>query len=92
MARKSHVLVFVLVLVLIGWGIQLARSPLSAQEAKKTDANAVHKWEYKVVLPENIEDPRLNQSQFDKLGAQGWELCGLTGNTPSYIVFKRPAM
>ena len=71
--------------LLVAW---FSREPVSAQEKP---APAVQKWEYKIVLPDNVEDPRANQTQFDKLGAEGWELCAAHSSTrPNYCVFKRP--
>jgi hypothetical protein len=67
----------------------LSREPVGAQEKP---APSLQKWEYKIVLPDSIEDPRANQAQFDKLGAEGWELCAMHSGTPrpNYCVFKRP--
>jgi hypothetical protein len=68
----------------------LARGPVSAQEKA---APAAQRWEYKVVLLDNgrDNDPRANQGNFDKLGAEGWELAALhSGSQPGYCVFKRP--
>ena len=72
-------------ILLAAW---LSREPVGAQEKP---APILQKWEYKIVLPDNVEDPRANQAQFDKLGAEGWELCAVHSSTrPNYCVFKRP--
>jgi hypothetical protein len=71
--------------LLFGW---LSRQPIGAQEEAPP---AVQKWEYKVVLPDDALDPRKNEAQFNRLGADGWELCAAQGNTsPNYCIFKRP--
>jgi hypothetical protein len=72
-------------ILLVAWA---SRDSIAAQEKA---AIAVQKWEYKIVLPDNIEDPRANQGHFDKLGSDGWELCVAHSSTrPHYCVFKRP--
>jgi hypothetical protein len=72
-------------ILLVTW---LSRAPVGAQEKA---APSVQKWEYRIILPDNVEDPRANQAQFDKLGADGWELCVAHSSTrPNYCVFKRP--
>lgn len=70
-------------LLLAGWP---SREPTGAQEKP-----AVQKWEYKIILPDRADDPLANQGQFDRLGAEGWELCAAHSSTrPNYCVFKRP--
>ena len=72
-------------IVLVAW---LSRGPAVAQDKPVT---ALQKWEYKIVLPQSVTDPRDNQAQFDKLGAEGWELCAAHSSTrPNYCIFKRP--
>ena len=67
--------------------IWIGQEPTPAQEQAKV---VVQKWEYKIVLPDNTEDPLLNQKQFDKLGDNGWELCVTHSSTrPHYCIFKR---
>ena len=70
--------------VVVAW---LARGSAGAQERP---APAAQKWEYKIVYPDN--DPLANHAGFNKLGADGWELCVMhSGTRPAYCVFKRPA-
>lgn len=72
-------------ILLAAW---FSREPVGAQEKA---GPVLQKWEYKIVLPDNAEDPRANQTQFDKLGADGWELCAAHSSTrPNYCIFKRP--
>jgi hypothetical protein len=69
----------------IAW---LLREPVHAQEKP---VPTLQKWEYKIVLPNKADDPLANQSQFDQLGAEGWELCAAHSSTrPNYCIFKRP--
>jgi hypothetical protein len=70
--------------------VKFSLEPVSAQEKA---APTVPKWEYKVVLLENgpDNDPRANQAEFNKLGAESWELCALhSSNRPNFCIFKRP--
>jgi hypothetical protein len=72
-------------LLLVAW---FSRDPASAQNKA---GPAFQKWDYKIVLPDNVEDPRANQAQLDKLGTEGWELCVAHSSTrPNYYIFKRP--
>jgi hypothetical protein len=65
-----------------------SRAPVGAQEKPNP---AAQKWEYKVVLPAILDDPRENQDQLNKLGAEGWDLCAArVGGGPSYFILKRP--
>ena len=70
-------------------------------EAQVKPAPAVPRWEYKVVtkVTRDMTDlkPGVLETEFDKLGAQGWELCASAHPTPSTaappavaFVFKRP--
>lgn len=71
---------------------RFAREPIHAQEREKP-APAVQKWEYKIVILDNGRDldPRNNGAAFNKLGAEGWELCTAHSSTrPEYCIFKRP--
>jgi hypothetical protein len=75
-------------LVLILFAAWASRDSIGAQEKATV---AVQKWEYRIILPDNVEDPRANQNRFDKLGSDGWELCVMHSSTlPHYCVFKRP--
>jgi hypothetical protein len=65
--------------------VWFSHSPATAQERP-----AAQNWEYKIVLLEG-DDPRANQADFNKLGADAWELCALhSGTRPPFCVFKRP--
>jgi hypothetical protein len=79
----ASLLVAALLVVLSG------RGPATAQpQAPQT----IQQWEYKVISGNSPAAP-----DFNELGAQGWELCGVTaggfnqgGYQPYYSVFKRP--
>ena len=73
-----------------------SRQPVSGQEKP---APAVQKWEYKLVGKALGPDFRQNESEdeFNKLGAEGWELCAAAPPSPRpnalpvvTFVFKRP--
>lgn len=88
MLSKSANVGLTVILGLALLGAWFSRERVGAQEKP---AALVQKWEYKIVLPNNTEDPLLNQAQFDKLGVDGWELCVAHSSTrPHYCVFKRP--
>jgi hypothetical protein len=88
--RKMHVagaISVLLVILSIAW---LLRGPVAAQEKP---AQALQKWEYKVVI---VPALALNQQEkrLDQLGSDGWELCATERNGEregvTFIIFKRP--
>jgi hypothetical protein len=77
-------------LAIVGLVLLLASYSLQRVNAQEQASPAVQKWEYKVVLPESVQDPLVNQAQFNRLGAEGWEMCAVHSSTlPNYCVFKR---
>jgi hypothetical protein len=88
MIKKTGAFGLAVILGLILMVAWLSREAVGAQEKP---VPALQKWEYKIVRPDNVEDPLANQTQFDKLGAEGWELCAAHSSTrPNYCIFKRP--
>ena len=88
--RKVHVLAATTGLVLILALVWHSRGPALAQEKP---ALALQKWEYKV---ESVNTVAVFQAEkrFNKLGAQGWELCATERNGEkegiTFVIFKRP--
>ncbi len=78
--RKSTLTVVIGITVLIGWR---AYSPARAQDQR----DAATTWEYTVTGSARVND-------LNKLGSDGWELCGgyfstFKGTGKSELIFKR---
>ena len=78
MIRNTGPIALAAVLGLLLLAVWQSSQPIRAQDKPPP---AVPKWEYKIVLPDNVEDPQANQTQFDKLGAEGWELSAAHSST-----------
>ena len=76
--------------------ILLASVPWQPVSGQEKPAPAIQKWEYKVVAKAVADlSPNETEAEFNKLGAEGWELCATVNPAPPprvavvTFVFKR---
>src|SRR5262249_27442368 len=94
--KRVHVSTAAALLARIAVVTMLATEPVAAQEKP---AQAVQKWEYKVVQvsPTSLVQADFEEKLLNRLGAEGWELCSTITPTPRgtdqvlvALIFKRP--
>lgn len=82
MSRKAIVVATCIVLIAAVW---LGFAPDRPQAAYQNQVEA-QRWEYRIVS--------LNEGtrEFNRLGGEGWEMCGVLGSTAPQgaVFFKRP--
>ena len=87
--KWKHYAAGALLVIGLGWLHIASTEPSAAQAVKQ---GSVQKWEY---TAEIRNTPDVSIPAFNRLGANGWELCLVTsttdyGSNTTYYIFKRP--